>query len=155
MNLPSLLLLAVSLSGPALHAAKAKAPTEPATATAEPAPDTDLAKLSAAKRKVHELPEIASAQQQAKADRASASKAASDYKLARTKSAESETAYRAAYEAALTKADPAAAEILKKQRVAFRERMLKARNEKQGPASKKVSAADDEAADGADEKVEG
>ncbi len=150
MNLPSLLLLAVSLSAPALHAAKAKAAADPVEATA----DSDQAKLSAAKRKVHELPEIASAQQQAKADRAIASKAASEYKLARTKSAESETAYRNAYEAALTKADPAAAEILKKQRIAFREKMLKARHDKQGAAGKKVSATDDDAADGPEEKVE-
>lgn len=159
MNLPSLLLLATGLTTLALpthlHAAKEKAPASPEATAATPAVDPEQAKLSAAKRKVHELPEIASAQQQAKADRALASKSAAEYKHARAKAAESETAYRKAYEEALTKADPEAADILKKQRAAFREKMLKARGDKNTAAGKKVSAVDDEGPEATAEKSEG
>ena len=128
------LLLAAGLTVGALpsplRAAKATPPPHERPADAESAADPEQAKLSAAKRKVHELPEVASAQQQAKADRALASKAAAEYKHARTKAAESETAYRKAFDEALAKQDPEAASILQKQRTAFREKMLKARAEK-------------------------
>ena len=77
MKLTSLLLMAgltvAALPSPVL-AAKASPPTPERTTEVEPATaaDPEQAKLSAAKRKVLELPEIASAQQQAKADRAGA-----------------------------------------------------------------------------------
>ena len=152
------LLLASGLCAGALPssllAAKASAakhdPAPAATAPADgdaSAADPEQAKLSAAKRKVHDLPEIASAQQQAKADRALASKAAMEYKHARAKAAESETAYRKAYEEALTKADPDAAAILKKQREAFREKMLKARADKKPADAKKGERAEGDPAD--------
>jgi len=156
MNITSLLLvagLAVALPS-SLPAAKPPAdkPTaaaHPTSGAADDQADPEQAKLSAAKRKVHELPEISGAQQQAKADRAMASKAAAEYKHARTKAAESETAYRKAYDEALAKVDPEAADILKKQRAAFREKMLKARAEKGAAAGgKKATAkADDETPD--------
>lgn len=133
------LLLAAGLAVTALPSSLLAA--EPAAET-EQAGDRDQAKLSAAKRKVLALPDIASAQQQAKADRAMASKASAEYKQARTKAAESEMAYRKAFDEALAKEDPAAAEIQKKQRAAFREKMLKARGEKK-PAPTK-DRADDE-----------
>lgn len=131
-------LTAGALPSPLL-AAKAPAPTHEHAPDADPAADPEQAKLAAAKHKVHELPEVASAQQQAKADRALASKAAAEYKHARAKAAESETAYRKVYEEALAKLDPEAAGILKKQRDAFREKMLKARTEKK-PAGKEDKA---------------
>ena len=140
------LLLAAGLAVTALPTSVLAAP--PARPTAEPAAETeqaadpDQAKLSAAKRKVLALPDIASAQQQAKADRAMASKASAEYKQARTKAAESETAYRKAFDEALAKEDPAAAEIQKKQRAAFREKMLKARGEKK-PAAPNERAEDE------------
>lgn len=166
MNLTALLLVAglagalpSSLLAAKTHVAKPEAVVADKAPAAEKTDgetdakaDPELAKLNAAKRKVHDLPEVASAQQQAKADRAMAAKAATEYKHARTKAAESETAYRKAYDEALAKADPEAADILKKQRAAFREKMLKARAEK-GPAAgkangKKVAtASDDEAPD--------
>ena len=133
------LLLAAGLAVTALPSSLLAA--EPAAET-EQAGDPDQAKLSAAKRKVLALPDIASAQQQAKADRAMASKASADYKQARTRAAESETAYRKAFDEALAKEDPAAAEIQKKQRAAFREKMLKARGEKK-PAPTKERADDE------------
>lgn len=133
------LLLAAGLAVTALPSSLLAA--EPAAET-EHAGDPDQAKLSAAKRKVLALPDIASAQQQAKADRAMASKASAEYKQARTKAAESETAYRKAFDEALAKEDPAAAEIQKKQRAAFREKMLKARGEKK-PAPTKERADDE------------
>lgn len=133
------LLLAAGLAVTALPSSLLAA--EPAAET-EQASDPDQAKLSAAKRKVLALPDIASAQQQAKADRAMASKASAEYKQARTKAAESEMAYRKAFDEALAKEDPAAAEIQKKQRAAFREKMLKARGEKKPAPTKDRS--DDE-----------
>jgi hypothetical protein len=134
MKLTSLLLVAgltvAALPSPLL-AAKASPPTPERTTEVEPATaaDPEQAKLSAAKRKVLELPEIASAQQQAKADRALAAKSSAEYKHARTKAAESEMAYRKAFDETLAKQDPEAAGIQKKQRDAFREKMLKARAE--------------------------
>ena len=155
MKLTSLLLVAgltvAALPSPLL-AAKASPPTtevEPAT----PA-DPEQAKLSAAKRKVLELPEIASAQQQAKADRALAAKTSAEYKHARTKAAESEMAYRKAFDETLAKQDPEAASIQKKQRDAFREKMLKARTEKKASAGKPAAANPDSATDGDPERSE-
>jgi hypothetical protein len=144
-KLTSLLLVAglavTALPSSLLAAPPTRSAAEPAAET-EPVADPDQAKLSAAKRKVLALPDIASAQQQAKADRAMASKASAEYKQARTKAAESETAFRKAFDEALAKEDPAAAEIQKKQREAFREKMLKARSEKKPAAAKE--RADDE-----------
>ena len=155
MKLTYLLLVAgltvATLPSPLL-AAKASPPTtevEPAT----PA-DPEQAKLSAAKRKVLELPEIASAQQQAKADRALAAKTSAEYKHARTKAAESEMAYRKAFDETLAKQDPEAASIQKKQRDAFREKMLKARTEKKASAGKPAAANPDSATDGDPERSE-
>jgi hypothetical protein len=146
--LPSSLLAAKPSAAKHDTAPAATAPADGEAAAADP----EQAKLSAAKRKVHDLPEVASAQQQAKADRALASKAAMEYKHARTKAAESETAYRKAYEEALTKADPEAADILKKQRAAFREKMLKARADKKPAAGKQAEQADGDPADGSDQR---
>ena len=155
MKRTSLLLVAgltvAALPSPLL-AAKASPPTtevEPAT----PA-DPEQAKLSAAKRKVLELPEIASAQQQAKADRALAAKTSAEYKHARTKAAESEMAYRKAFDETLAKQDPEAARIQKKQRDAFREKMLKARTEKKASTGKPAAANPDAATDSDPERNE-
>ncbi len=159
MKLTSLLLVAgltvAALPSPLL-AAKASPPTPERTTEVEPATaaDPEQAKLSAAKRKVLELPEIASAQQQAKADRALAAKSSAEYKHARTKAAESEMAYRKAFDETLAKQDPEAASIQKKQRDAFREKMLKARTEKKASASKPAAANPDSATDGDPERSE-
>jgi len=152
------LLLAAGLTAAALPspllAAKATPPTPEHPADVESSADPEQAKLSAAKRKVRELPEIATAQQQAKADRALAAKAAAEYKHARTKAAESETAYRKAFDEALSKQDPEAASILQKQRAAFREKMLKARGEKKSSNGKPAAAKGDAAEDGTAEPSE-
>jgi len=159
MKLTSLLLVAgltvAALPAPLL-AAKASPPTHERTTEVEPATaaDPEQAKLNAAKHKVHELPEITSAQQQAKADRALAAKTSAEYKHARTKAAESETAYRKAFDEALAKQDPEAASIQKKQRDAFREKMLKARTEKKASAGKPAAANPDSATDGDPERGE-
>jgi len=92
------------------------------------------------------LPEIASAEQQAKADRALTTKAYAEYKMARKRSNDSEAAYRKAYDEALGKIDAEAPALQEKERAAFRERMLKARTAKKGGAKKPV-AKDDEADD--------
>jgi hypothetical protein len=154
-------LTAGALPSPLLAAKASAAKHEPASA-AQPAAaeneatdgNAEQAKLSAAKRKVHALPEVTEAQQQAKADRAMAAKAAAEYKHARTKAAESETAYRKVYEEALAKQDPEAADLLKKQRAAFREKMLKARADK-NPATGKKTAANDDEVDGPADRGEG
>jgi len=117
------------------------------------ADDPDHARLVAARKAALELPEVASAEQQAKADRALTTKAYAEYKTARKRSNESEAAYRKAYYEALGKVDAAAPALQEKERAAFRERMLKARMaKKNGP--KKPAAKDDQADDEptADEK---
>ncbi len=108
--------------------------------------DPDHARLVAARKAALELPEIASAEQQAKADRALTTKAYAEYKMARKRSNDSEAAYRKAYDEALGKIDPAAPALQEKERAAFRERMLKARTAKKG-SPKKPAAKDDEADD--------
>lgn len=159
MKLTSLLLavgLTVATLPSPLLAAKASPPTPERTTEVDPATgaDPEQAKLSAAKRQVHELPEIASAQQQAKADRALAAKASAEYKHARTKAAESETAYRKAFDETLAKQNPEAAIIQKKQRDAFREKMLKARTEKKTGAGKPAATNPDSATEGDPERGE-
>jgi hypothetical protein len=115
--------------------------------------DPDHARLVAARKAALELPEIAAAEQQAKADRALTTKAYAEYKSARKRSNESEAAYRKAYDAALGKIDPAAPGLQEKERAAFRERMLKARTARKSGV-KKPEVKDDEADDepAADEK---
>jgi hypothetical protein len=108
--------------------------------------DPEHVRLVAARKATLELPEIAAAEQQAKADRALTTKAYAEYKMARKRSNDSEAAYRKAYDEALGKVDPAAPALQEKERAAFRERMLKSRTAKKGGA-KKPAAKDDEADD--------
>lgn len=132
--------LAAVLLAVGVHTHLVAAPAK--EAVAEP----DHARLVAARKTTLELPEIAAAEQQAKADRALTTKAYAEYKMARKRSNDSEAAYRKAYDEALGKVDPAAPALQEKERAAFRERMLKARTAKKG-GSKKPSAKDDEADD--------
>ncbi|MBM3867360.1 MAG: hypothetical protein FJ384_00305 [Verrucomicrobia bacterium] len=140
--------LAAVLLAVGVHAQLVAAPAKEAGA-AEP----DHARLVAARKAALELPEIAAAEQQAKADRALTAKAYAEYKTARKRSNDSEAAYRKAYDEALGKVDPAAPALQEKERAAFRERMLKARSAKKAGA-KKPGVKDDEADDEptADEK---
>ena len=139
MNL-TLRTLAVALLVAGLHPRISAAETP--AAPAEP----EHARLVAARKAALEQPDVQSAQQQYRADRALSNKAMAEYKALRKKSVTSEEAYRKAFEAALLKADPGAAALLEKERAAFRERMLKARTSKQGDKAKKdkVSAQEDE-----------
>ena len=88
------------------------------------------------------------------ADRALAAKTSAEYKHARTKAAESEMAYRKAFDETLAKQDPEAASIQKKQRDAFREKMLKARTEKKASTGKPAAANPDAATDSDPERNE-
>lgn len=114
------------------------------------APDPEHARLIAARKAANELPDVMSAEQQAKADRAMTNKAYAEYKAARKRSTDSEAAYRKAFDAALAKVDEGAPALQEKERAAFRERMLKARASKKAGAKKTVAKADDEE-DGDDE----
>ncbi len=113
-------------------------------APATDAADPDHVRLVAARKAAHDLPEVASAEQQAKADRALTNKAYAEYKAARQRSNGSESAYRKAFDAALAKVDAGAPAIQEKERAAFRERMLKARAAKKADAKKVVAQVDDE-----------
>ena len=141
--------LAAVLLAVGVHTQLVAAPAKESGAAADP----DHARLVAARKAALELPEIAAAEQQAKADRALATKAYAEYKTARKRSNDSEAAYRKAYDEALGKVDPAAPALQEKERAAFRERMLKARSAKKTGA-KKPGVKDDEADDEptADEK---
>jgi hypothetical protein len=108
--------------------------------------DSDHERLVEAKKRVNELPEVQSAQQQAKVDRAQLVKISAEYKQARTKSTSSEETYRKVFDEQLSKLDPEAAKISAKERQAFREKMLKARESK-NPGGKKVSTGDSDEAD--------
>lgn len=134
--------LAAVLLAVGVHTHLVAAPAKEAVAAADP----DHARLVAARKAALELPEVAAAGQQAKADRALTTKAYAEYKTARKRSNDSEAAYRKAYDAALGKVDPEAPTLQEKERAAFRERMLKARAAKKDGA-KKPAALDDEADD--------
>jgi len=130
---PTHALLAATLLAAGLHASLVAAPAE--TAAAAPA-DPDHVRLVAARKAAHDIPEVAAAEQQAKADRALAAKAYADYKTARQRSNDSEAAYRKAFEAALAKVDAGAPALQEKERAAIRERMVKARAAKKTGGAK-------------------
>lgn len=139
-------ILAAVLLAAGIHAQLAAAPAK----EEGQAPDPEHARLVAARKAANDLPEVMSAEQQAKADRAMTNKAYAEYKTARKRSTDSEAAYRKAFDAALAKVDEGAPALQEKERAAFRERMLKARTAKKGPAKKAVAKADDE--DGEDDE---
>jgi hypothetical protein len=148
------LLLAITLCGSSLLAK----PTDARLASPETGSsiDTPHAKLVEARRKVNDLPEVQSAQAQAKADRALAVKTAAEYKQARAKASESESIYRKLFEENLTKLDPEAAAIQLQERQAFREKMVKARALKKSTGQKSlnpesVAKVDDDEDDAVDE----
>jgi hypothetical protein len=138
--------LAAVLVAAGLHAQLAAAPAKDEGHAADP----EHARLVAARKAANDLPEVMSAEQQAKADRAMTNKAYAEYKAARKRSTDSEAAYRKAFDAALAKVDEGAPALQEKERAAFRERMLKARAAKKGSAKKGVAKADDDE-DGDDE----
>jgi hypothetical protein len=107
-------------------------------------PDPEHARLVAARKAANDIPEVAAAEQQAKADRALTAKAYAEYKTARKRSTDSESAYRKAFDAALAKVDEGAPALQEKERAAFRDRMLKARAAKKGGTKKSVAKADDD-----------
>jgi hypothetical protein len=115
------------------------------------AADSEHSRLVAARKATNDLPEVMSAEQQAKADRALTNKAYAEYKAARKRSTDSEAAYRKTFDAALAKVDEGAPALQEKERVAFRERMLKARTSKKGGAKKPTVKADDDDDDADDE----
>lgn len=134
--------LAAVLLAVGVHTHLVAAPAKETGAAADP----DHARLVAARKAALELPEVAAAEQQAKADRTLATKAYAEYKTARKRSNDSEAAYRTAYDAALGKVDPEAPALQEKERAAFRERMLKARAAKKA-GTQKPAAKDDEEED--------
>ena len=139
--------LAALLLAVGAHAHLAAAPAKDEGKSSDP----DHARLVTARKAANDLPEVASAEQQAKADRALTTKAYAEYKTARKRSNDSEAAYRKAFDAALAKVDEGAPALQEKERAAFRERMLKARAAKKGGAKKPVAKADDET-DGEDDE---
>ena len=135
--------LAAALLAVGLHAQLAAAPAKDEGQTADP----EHARLVAARKAANDLPEVMSAEQQAKADRALTNKAYAEYKVARKRSTDSETAYRKIFDTALAKVDEGAPALQEKERAAFRERMLKARAAKKGAAKKVLTKAEDDADD--------
>jgi len=131
--------LAAALLATGIHAQLAAAPAKEEGHAADP----DHVRLVAARKAANNLPDVLSAEQQAKADHALTAKALAEYKAARKRSTDSETAYRKAFDAALAKVDEGAPALQEKERAAFRERMLKARGSKKG-GTKKSGAKDDE-----------
>jgi hypothetical protein len=139
--------LTAALLAVGLHAQLAAAPAKDDGHAVDP----DHARLVAARKAANDLPEVMSAEQQAKADRALTNKAYAEYKAARKRSTDSEATYRKAFDAALAKVDEAAPALQEKERAAFRERMLKARTAKKGATKKTVAKTDDDDDDAEDE----
>jgi len=141
--------LTAALLAVGLHAQLAAAPAKDDGHAVDP----DHARLVAARKAANDLPEVMSAEQQAKADRALTNKAYAEYKAARKRSTDSEATYRKAFDAALAKVDEGAPALQEKERAAFRERMLKARTAKKGATKKTVAKTDDDDDDAEDEPV--
>jgi len=139
--------LTAALLAVGLHAQLAAAPAKDDGHAVDP----DHARLVAARKAANDLPEVMSAEQQAKADRAMTNKAYAEYKAARKRSTDSEATYRKAFDAALAKVDEGAPALQEKERAAFRERMLKARTAKKGATKKTVAKTDDDDDDAEDE----
>ena len=135
--------LAAALPAVGVHAQLAAAPAKEEGR----APDPEHARLAAARKAANEIPEVGSAEQQAKADRALTAKAYAEYKTARKRSNDSEAAYRKVFDAALAKVDEGAPALQEKERAAFRERMVKARASKKGGAKKSAAKADEDEED--------
>jgi hypothetical protein len=127
-------------------------PIDTSKGNTDKAVDADHTRLVEARKRVNEIPEVLSAQQQAKADHAQLVKVSADYKQARTRSSTSDDAYRKIFDEQLNKLDPEAAKISAKERQAFRDKMVKAREAKKAEG-KKVGALDsDEDDDRAEEE---
>ena len=127
-------------------------PMDTSKGNTDKAVDADHTRLVEARKRVNEIPEVLSAQQQAKADHAQLVKVSADYKQARTRSSASDDAYRKIFDEQLNKLDPEAAKISAKERQAFRDKMVKAREAKKADG-KKVGALDsDEDDDRAEEE---
>jgi hypothetical protein len=139
--------LTAALLAVGLHAQLAAAPAKDDGHAVDP----DHARLVAARKAANDLPEVMSAEQQAKADRAMTNKAYAEYKAARKRSTDSEATYRKAFDAALAKVDEGAPALQEKERAAFRERMLKARTAKKGVTKKTVVKSDEDDDDAEDE----
>jgi primosomal protein N' len=92
--------------------------------------DPEHTRLVAARKSAHELPEVMSAQQQAKADRALAHKAQAEARVANKKAMESEAYYRKCLDEGLAKIDPGARDQVAKEKTTFKEKMSKARQDK-------------------------
>ena len=135
--------LAAARLAAGVHSPPAAAPARDGAGPQDP----EHARLIAARKAANDLPEVASAEQQAKADRALTAKAYAEYKTARKRSNDSEAAYRKVFDVALAKVDEGAPALQEKERAAFRDRMLKARAAKKGGAKKSVAKADDDDGD--------
>lgn len=144
-SLLAIALLAAPLPFPAYAADK------PAATTPTRDDEAGHDRLVAARKQANALPEVAAAHQQAKVDRALAQKAQAEYRAANKRATESEEAYRKAFAEGLGKIDPEAAGLIEKEKAAFRERMIKAREARKAAAPRK-QAAREEAAEPDDEE---
>lgn len=142
MNTTSSLLAFALLAAPLPHLALAAEP-----AAAAPADDPAHEQLAAARKQANALPEVLAAHQQAKADRTLAQKAQAEYRTANKRATESEEAYRKAFATGLAKVDPQAAQLLEKEKAAFRERMLKAREARKAASPRKQAREEPEQPD--------
>jgi hypothetical protein len=151
MNTTSSLLALALLAAPLPFPARAAEKPAPAASPQDDDPEHD--RLVAARKQANALPEVLAAHQQAKADRALAQKAQAEYRTANKRATESEEAYRKAFADGLAKVDPQAASLAEKEKTAFRERMLKAREARKAAAPRKAAPRGEP--DPADDEEEG
>lgn len=139
-----------------IHAA-AKAAAKPEAAAVQPGALSaeERERLAAARKVAADTPEVQAAYEQAKADKAAARKTYLDYKSTRERAASSEDAWRKLHDAALSKADPAAAALVEKEKAAFRARMLASRPEAKKGSRPAVKVAEDDGDDAGSEDPQG
>lgn len=138
-----------------MPAATKAAPKPEAATAASSLTDEERARLTAARKVAADNPEVLAAHEQAKADKAAARKAYLDFKSTRERAASSEEAWRKLHDAALAKADPAAAALVEKEKAAFRARMQAGRPESKKGAHPVVKVAEDDGDDAGSEEPQG
>lgn len=139
-----------------IHAAtKVAANADPAAASAPALTEEERGRLTAARKVAADTPEVQAAYEQAKSDKAAARKAYLDFKSTRERAASSEESWRKLHDAALAKADPAAAALVEKEKAAFRARMQASRPEAKKGAHPAVKVAEDDGDDAGSEEPQG
>lgn len=134
------------------HVVAATKTSQPTSGEVKALTNEEQQRLKAARRVAAENPDVATAYEQAKADKAAARKAYLDFKSTRERATSSENAWRSLNDKALAKADPAAEALVVKEKAAFRARMAANRPEAKAGKNPVVKVAEDDGDDAGSEE---